>query len=438
MSLRKQAASLAIMHAADILQPLLVLPYAGLVLGPERFGQFAYAMSLGQIAATLVEYGFHWTAQRTAAAARARPAALTVLLAEVTATKALLCMIVVAFGLAAAGALYTSRTMMLCAMLTAIGNVVFPAWLFIGTEQAWQAMIGVVAGRLFALTAFLVLVTSPARVELAVAIQSAVPLISGIVAIPFVIGIGLTGFREVRLARIRLQLREGWRGFLFTLAERASLSLPVPLVQHFGGFVVAGQYSLAEKFVSTTRPFSRVLSETFLPRVAYHAEHDPAAGIALVRRAGWSLIVSALLSLALFFVAPFVITIIFGTEFAGAVPIVRVMAVMPILLNANLCTSTLYMFNFGHERAWSLLNVTGLATFLAAAFVLGPRLQNAAIAVAVAVVAKEAVVLAVSAVFFLAFASAPATACPPMTPKSVTPRSMPPGGLDVLTRNEGA
>ncbi|MGH6678038.1 MAG: oligosaccharide flippase family protein, partial [Bradyrhizobium sp.] len=198
MSLHKQAASLAIMHAADILQPLLVLPYAGLVLGPEQFGQFAYAMSLGQIAATLVEYGFHWTAQRTAAAARARPAALSVLLAEVTATKALLCVLVVAFGLFTAGALYLSKTMVLCAMLTAMGNVLFPAWLFIGTEQAWQATIGVVSARAFALAGFLALVTSPARVELAVAIQSSVPLISGIVVIPFVLRIGLTGFREVR------------------------------------------------------------------------------------------------------------------------------------------------------------------------------------------------------------------------------------------------
>ncbi len=64
VSLRKQAASLAVLHTADILQPLLILPYAGLVLGPEQFGQFAYAISLSQIAATVVDYGFHWTAQR--------------------------------------------------------------------------------------------------------------------------------------------------------------------------------------------------------------------------------------------------------------------------------------------------------------------------------------------------------------------------------------
>src|ERR1700674_3629655 len=102
MSLRKQAASLAIMHAADVLQPLLILPYAGRVLGPHHFGQYAYAMSLGQLAATIVEYGFHWTAQRAAAAARREPAAIAALFAEVFLAKTMRCVVVILSPLAAA------------------------------------------------------------------------------------------------------------------------------------------------------------------------------------------------------------------------------------------------------------------------------------------------------------------------------------------------
>lgn len=391
------------MHGADILQPLLILPYAGFVLGPEQFGLFAYAISLSQIAATLVDYGFHWTAQRTAAATRDQPAALASLLVEVTATKVLLCAFVLTAGLAAAAPLHISRTMMLCAMLTAIGNVLFPAWLFIGTEEAWRAAFGVVAARAFAFVAFFLFVTSPARVEVAVATQTSVPLVSAIATLPFVIGIGRAGFPRLTFTGIRAQLEEGWPGFMFTLAERTSLSLPVLLVQFFGGFVIAGQYSLAEKFVSATRPFFRVVADTLLPRVAYHVAHDPAVGLALVWRATRSLVVGAGFSLALFFVAPPLIMLIFGAGFADAIPIVRVMAVLPILLNVNVCTSTLYMFNFGHERAWSVLNVTGLVLFLATAFLLGPRLGNPAIAIAIAVIAKEAIVLVISVGFFVAY-----------------------------------
>src|SRR5271157_5616766 len=133
MSLRKQAASLAIMHAADVVQPLLILPYAGRVLGLHHFGEYAYAVSLGQVAATIVEYGFHWTAQRAAASARQEPAVIAALFAEVVATKATLCFIVTLAGLATAnGLLPISRLMFLCAMMNAVGGILFPAWLLIG------------------------------------------------------------------------------------------------------------------------------------------------------------------------------------------------------------------------------------------------------------------------------------------------------------------
>src|SRR3954447_12577761 len=103
MSLRKQAVSLAFMHAADVLQPLLVLPYAGRVLGPHSFGEYAFALSVGQLTSTIVDYGFHWTAQRTAASARRDPAVIASLFAEVFAAKAALCLVVTLAGLAAAG-----------------------------------------------------------------------------------------------------------------------------------------------------------------------------------------------------------------------------------------------------------------------------------------------------------------------------------------------
>jgi O-antigen/teichoic acid export membrane protein len=364
MSLRKQAASLAIMHAADVLQPLLILPYAGRVLGPHHFGQYAYAVSLGQLAATIVEYGFHWTAQRAAASARREPAAIAALFAEVVAAKTMLCFVVTLAGLAAA------------------------------------------------LVCFLMMVTSPVHLEFAVAIQSAIPLVCGAVSLPFIIPVGFGGFRSVTLSRVAMQLRNGWRGFLFSFVERASMTLPVPLVEHFAGYVAAGQYSVAEKFVGATRPFFRVISETFLPRVAYYAHNDPAAGLALIWSSLLTLVVGATLSLGLFFVAPYVIIIFFGDAFSDAIPIVRVMSIIPVLLNINICTSNLYMFNYGHERAWASLTVSGLLIFLSVAFLLSPHLSNAAIAVAVAVIAKEALVLVVSAGFFLAFGSGKARVSP--------------------------
>lgn len=171
MSLHKQATSVAIMHAADVLQPLIILPYAGRVLGAHNFGLFAYAVAIGQIASTLVEYGFHWTAQREAASARREPAVLSSLFADVVATKAALFLVVTAIGFVVAeGFLAISKTLFLYTMLPAVGGILFPAWLFVALERAWQAAIAVVLARCLALFGFLVVVTSPDQYQLAVAI----------------------------------------------------------------------------------------------------------------------------------------------------------------------------------------------------------------------------------------------------------------------------
>ncbi|PDT76879.1 oligosaccharide flippase family protein [Bradyrhizobium sp. C9] len=408
MSLRRQAASLAIMHAVDVLQPLLILPYAGRILGPLHFGQYAYALSIGWFATTVVDYGFHWTAQRAAASARHEPAVIASLFAEVTATKAVLCCLVTLVGFAATdGILAIDKLMFLCAMLTAVGGILFPVWLFIALERAWQATVAVIVSRCLALVCFLMMVTSSAKIELAVAIQSSMGLVAGLVSLPLLIAtVGFSGFRAVSPFAVGMQLRNGWRGFLFTLVERAFVALPVPFVEHFSGYVAAGNYSIAEKFVNATRPFFRAMWEALLPRVAYCARHDPEAGLALIRRSLLTLVAGAAFSLFLFFIAPNVILLLFGEGFSGAIPIVRVMSVIPVLINANTCTSNLYMFNYGHERAWATLNVSSLLIFLAVAYLLSQQLSNAAIAVAIALIGRECFVLAVSAGFFLRFGTA--------------------------------
>jgi O-antigen/teichoic acid export membrane protein len=404
MSLRRQAVGLTIMHAVDVLQPLLILPYAAHVLGAQQFGVFAYAMAIGQLAATFVEYGFHWTAQRAAGAARNEPLVLATLFADVLLTKTALCFLITTVGLVAANSvLGISQPMFLCAMLTAFGGIVFPGWLLIGLERAWQAALATVSARICAFASFVLLVRSPEQVAFAVASQSAVPLVAGLVSLPLIRSIGVAGLRPVRLAGITTQLRNGWAGFLYTLVERILTTLPMLLVHHYGGYVAAGHYSLAEKFVSATRPFFRTLVDTLLPRVAFYARHNPKAGLRLVWLSLSSLAIGLGLSLGLLIVAPMIIIPIFGASFAGSIPIVRLLAIVPLLLNVNACTSNLFMFNYGYERAWPVLNAASLAIFVLASLLMLSVLANATTAVSLAVVAREALVFLVSASFLIAF-----------------------------------
>jgi O-antigen/teichoic acid export membrane protein len=247
-------------------------------------------------------------------------------------------------------------------------------------------------------------------------------------SLPFLYRIGLGGFKSLTAARVKQQLVTGWRGFLFTLAERISMILPVPLVEHFAGYAAAGQFSVAEKFVTATRTGFRVVIDTLLPRVAYYAAHDPTKGISLIRRSFLTLGGGALISLSLFFIAPYLIITFFGPDFSPATSIVREMAILPLILNANICLSTLYMFNYGHERAWTILTVGSLCCLILVTFVSYIFGNDATTAVVLGMIAKETAIFLVSAAFFIRFSQIKAAG-----------RSVPATGRDAsLTRSNSA
>jgi len=401
MTLHRQAAGLTVMHAAEVIQPLLILPYAGNVLGPTAFGRYAYILALTQIASVIVDYGFTLTARRAAAPARHDPIVIRSLLAEIVAAKGILCLGVAVVALIAES--FSSAIDMptfICIMLSALGAMLFPSWLFLGLERPWQAAIPVVAARVLALVAFIALVHSPSEAGLAAAIQSAIPLACAIISLPYVLAIGMGGFRSLSLRGVIKQLRGGWSGFVSWLAQCIVVILPVPLVQQIGGFAAVGQYTVAERLISAARPIFGILQQTLMPRVAYLASHNPAQGLVLIWNSLWTLIIAVAMSLALYFIGPYVVIFLFGSEYTQAITLVRAMCILPILMDLRICMADLYMFNYGYEKAWTLLAVLSLVGFLFAVYALS-YWTNGAMAVAIGSVIGEGIAAVASTVFFL-------------------------------------
>jgi len=111
-------------------------------------------------------------------------------------------------------------------------------------------------------------------------------------------------------------------------------------------------------------------------------------------------------------VAPYMIVLLFGREFSSAIAIVKLMSIIPFLLNATLLTSTLYMFNFGHERAWGYLVALSLLVFFVVTGAAVAAGMEPIYAIPLALIAKELLVLVVSGTYFVrhvfALARAPA------------------------------
>jgi O-antigen/teichoic acid export membrane protein len=95
-----------------------------------------------------------------------------------------------------------------------------------------------------------------------------------------------------------------------------------------------------------------------------------------------------------------VVIFLFGDQYTQAITLVRAMCILPILMDLRICMADLYMFNYGYEKAWTLLAVLSLVGFLVAVYVLS-YWTDGAMAVAISSVIGEGIAAVASTVFFL-------------------------------------
>lgn len=130
--------SLTILHALNLLLPLIVLPYVLRTLGMSMYGNIVFASSLIAYFIPLTDYSFSLTGTRAIAKNRKSQKNMIAIYNEIMTTKAvmclfsLLCLIVIVYSVPK----FREHALLYWLTFPAlIGNVLFPNWFFQGVEQ---------------------------------------------------------------------------------------------------------------------------------------------------------------------------------------------------------------------------------------------------------------------------------------------------------------
>ena len=142
----------------------------------------------------------------------------------------------------------------------------------------------------------------------------------------------------------------------------------------------AGAEKLSKAFMGLMNPINQAL----YPRLSHLAVHDPKEGRRLLKIN--ALLVGGgglLLGLGLFFAAPVLVRILLGRQLAAAVPVLRLLAVLPFLIGMNTVLSTQWMAPLGMDATLNCIIVgAGLLNILLAC-ALAPAYRQMGMAVAV-------------------------------------------------------
>ena len=384
---------------ANLILPLVLIPYLTRVLGPAGYGTMAYAAGIALLLSIIADYAFNWTATRQVAAARHEPATVGRVIRCVLLIKTVLMLAVMAFY----GALmllvpgwWDDRWVFIASMAMIVGQVYLPMWALQGLERMVGFAIALIGWRLASMVAILLLVRSPDDVAYAVLLQGLPLILVAFTGWP-------TAWAEVtavrgwpKWAEIWAQLRDGARVFVAMATINFYTSIQVVLVSSVGGPVAAGYWGAAERCLTAVKAVISVLFQIALPRVAYLAAHDPDAGLQFLRRA---LVLGAsggaVLSAGMWLGADLGTWILFGPAFGPSADVIRVLAPIPLLVGISMVTSSLFLFNYGHQSLFTWI-VIGAAALNLSLFLVLSLVFSAPMAAAGGSVAAEAVVALVS------------------------------------------
>lgn len=359
-SLKRNVASLGLVLAANTVIPLITLPYLTRVLGADAYGRIAFVQAVMTYATLFTDYAFSWSAVREVAAARHDRHALARIFHSVWAAQWLLTLaaVLILGSVACVMGIHGTRLAMYVLGFLAIvfANTLFPLWFFQGLERMGEVAVIQVLTRLLAVPAIFLLVQSPADEVLVLGIQASVSILAGSMAQAY-----LWRARWIRWAlptweEIVAALRAGFALFLSKLGISFYTTLAPLALGLMSGTTAVSYFSLADRLRTAGQSLLSPIATALFPRLSHLYASDLATATRLARR-GFLLTlgVSLLISVALFALAGPVVQLLGGAEFESAVPVLRVLSALPLIVGLSNVFGVQVMLANGRSRPFNIV-----------------------------------------------------------------------------------
>ncbi|AFV75537.1 membrane protein involved in the export of O-antigen and teichoic acid [Thermus oshimai JL-2] len=374
-------------QAANYLFSLLTLPYLARFLGPEAFGLLAMAQAYGAWVALFVEYGFNLSATRTAARFREDRQALRALLGNVLLARLLLAVLASLLTLLfrpLLGPLAGEGALLLSALFWGSVLNLPPFFLFQGLERLRSLALLEVAAKGVALFLVLLWVRSPADAPKVLFLQGLASLLTGGVALALAsrwVGPPLATPKGVGEA-----LKEGWSLFFFRLAVSLYTTGNTFLLGLFVPPQGVALWAGAERLTKALLGFVEPVNRAFFPRFA-HLGKAPEVRASLGRQVFLAMLLLGFLGgLAVYAFAPVAVQVLLGPGYEGAIPLMRILALLLPLIALSNFLGVQWMLSQGLDYPFNtVIFLAGLGN-LVLVLLLAPRFGTLGMAYSVVLV----------------------------------------------------
>ncbi|MGA8595671.1 MAG: flippase [Bryobacteraceae bacterium] len=362
--------------------PLVSVPYLARTLHAEGWGTVAFVLSLGEIGALLIEFGFNLSATREMSQNRHSKEACASIMSGVLGAQAVLSVISILFAMIVSLHVVILRShpeMIAAGILYSLAQGCTPLWFFQGLERLRLAAGLEIAAKSAALAGIFVFVHRPEDGFKVIALQALAAAVS--TSIGIALAIREFSWRYPRPTEVIEALRKGWPMFVFRSAESLYGVGNSFVLGLFAGPEAVGYFAVAEKISKAIFGLLNPIREALYPRLSYLAAsaREQAAklartGIALMTAAG------AFLSCILFLSAPQLIRLLAGPGFGRAVPVLRILAALPLILSVTYSVGLQWLLPLGRDGIVNRIILCGGVLNITLAFLLAPHFAEVGMA----------------------------------------------------------
>jgi PST family polysaccharide transporter len=377
--------------------PLLTFPYLAHVLGPSGWGVVVFAQAIGDVIASVVEYGFDISASRETSRQRSDPKRLSALISGVLGAKVLLAMVCIA------GAVFSRRfthhvapslALFWASTIWGVCQGINMLWFFQGLERMRLASVLEIGGKVLATLSIFLLVHKPEDGWKVMAAQCVGCVVAHGVTV--VLAYREVGFQWPTLSSVWNALRLGGSMFLFRAVQGVSGSVNRLVLGTVAPVAVLGEYAGAERITRVFQQGMWPVNQALYPKMTQQAQNNPGHAMKTVRLSLLFLgALGLIFGLAIFFGAPLLVHLVLGQAFQNSVPVLRVFALwIPLVALSTVIIFQLLLPN-QLDKQFNVVNFTAALVGTGAALLLAPRFSAVGIAWS-AVIAQVYILIAFS------------------------------------------
>ncbi|MBN3581332.1 oligosaccharide flippase family protein [Algoriphagus aestuarii] len=338
---------LAIIQSSNVLISIISMPLLIQNIGVDQFGLVNLALAVIILLNILVGFGYNLSAPREVAIQHKDKTALSHLVSNIFSAKILLAssaaliILVAVFGL---NLFKEYQIILVFSILMLFSEATFPIWFFQGMEKMKLISIANIFSKLLFLMGIVLFIHSPEQSKWVNFMMGLSGLGINLILLFYIhTYLGIRVYRP-EFSAIWKSLKENILLFFSNLGSHLSINGGLIILSFFSVAETLGMYSLAERIIMVLRMFPPIVFQAIIPTASKLYIEDQSKMFHFLKRVYKKVLLGGfVISTCTYYLAPWMIKVLSGSELLDSVHFLRILAFVPFLSCLNVANVTMMM-----------------------------------------------------------------------------------------------